>query len=292
MQKKFRTISDYHRKDPGIRVNSLDLPHLRISLLHEGSGDIRFARTDRDGLVMTLDGSAAHLTRMDGLSDETPSQAGDICLIPTGVEVRLAWTNHAPIQRSVMIEFDKALFQTVLPEIDSDRFLRGHLVPANFATRPALGNLMHLLAREIDPDHRRGRLFADSAARLLALELAATCWTVPVSLETGPGVPDARIARAIDYIEASFTEDLSILDIAAVAGLSPTQLGRSFRAATGLTPYAYVIARRLRYAAQLLRGTTLPIAIVALEAGFTDQAHLTRIARQRLGRTPRQIRVG
>ncbi len=241
---------------------------------------------------MTLDGSVAHLTRMDGISDETPSQPGELCMIPAGLGVHLAWTNHAPVQASLMVEFDPALFPVYAPEVATSAFLRGHLVPANYGTRPVLGKIIHLIGREIDPAQRRGRLFAETAVRLLALEIAGSAWSVPARLPERSGTADPRVSRAIDFIEAFFTRDLSILDIAAAAGLSPTQLGRAFRAATGRTPYAYVVERRLQHAVTLLRTTALPIAVVALEAGFSDQAHLTRAVRQHLGRTPRAIRMG
>jgi AraC family transcriptional regulator len=57
-----------------------------------------------------------------------------------------------------------------------------------------------------------------------------------------------------------------------------------------MTPYSYVINRRLRQAVHLLRSTDTPIAQVALDAGFADQQHLTRMVRARLRKTPKQVR--
>lgn len=292
MQKKFATIHDYHNQDRAIRVDGAEYPAVRVLKLDEGSGDVRFIRTDRHALVMTLDGTAKHLTRMDGINSEEPSRPDDICLIPGGMPLHLAWTNHAAVQRSLMVEFDETFFQTYVPEVATEAFRRGHLLPANFAQRPVMGNLIRLLSREITPETSQGRLFADTAIRLLALEVAASAWTVPAFLNEARSRPDARLKRAIDYIEAFFTTDISILDIAAAAGLSQTQLTRSFRLATGKTPYSYVIDRRLDHAVGLLRSTELPIAFIALEAGFTDQAHFTRLCRSRLGKTPGTIRRG
>jgi AraC family transcriptional regulator len=227
---------------------------------------------------------------MDGIDDDTPSAPGTICLIPQGVPVHLAWRNHAPVQTSVMIEFDRTLFETYAPEILTGRLAAGHLVPSNYAARPGLAQVTRLLADEIDPDRRRGRLFADTAIRLLALEIAATAWSTTERAAAGRVSRDRRIAAAIDFIEAHFARDISLIEIAAAAHLGPAQLTRLFRQATGLSPYRYVIARRLRAAVRLLRTTDLPIAIVALEAGFGDQAHLTRAMRARLGCTPGSVR--
>ena len=292
MRKRFQTIGDYHRFDPDIRVETADFVGLRVSVLREGSGDVSFTRTNRSGLVLTLDGTRRHLTRMDGVSDAAPSRAGEVCLIPQGVDVHLAWENLDTVQTSLMVEFDAALFQTYSPEIVTGRFLGGHLVPANFTTRPTLSGLMRVLAREVDPAAARGRLFADAAIRLLALEIADTAWTVPHRARPErPVAPnDVRIARAIDYAEAMFASDISVADLAAVAGLSPSQFTRAFRAATGRTPYAFVLDRRLSEAARILATTDVPVAVVAVETGFIDQAHLTRMMRARYGRTPGQVR--
>lgn len=292
MQKKYPTIRDYHMLDQNIRVAGADFPGLRVMVLEEGSADVQFVRTDRNALVMTLDGSLAHLTRMDGIDDEAPTRPDDVCLVPMGAPLHLAWTNHAPVQRSLMVEFDDALFQTYTPEIANEVLRRGHLLPANFAQRPALGNLIRLVSREISPETAQGRLFADTAIRLMALEVASSVWTVPAHLADVRGRPDARLNRAIEYIEASFATDISIVDIASAAGLSQTQLTRAFRMATGKTPYSFVIDRRLDHAVGLLRSTDLPIAFIALEAGFTDQAHFTRLCRARLGKTPGAVRRG
>ncbi len=290
MQKRFRTIRDYHTADPDIRVQTADFQDLRVSILHEGSGDVRFARTDRSGLVLTRDGTAAHFTQMDGIRDGTPSRAGDVHLIPEGLDVHVAWRNLAAVQTSVMVEFDARIFQTYTPELATGRFMRGHLRPENYAQRPVIAHLMEVLAAEIDPATRRGRLYAEAAIRLLALEIAGSVWTAAPGPADRARTADARVARAIDFIEAHFARDISIVEIAAAAGLSPSQLTRVFHKATGQPPHAYVIGRRLDEAIQLLRTTDLPIVQIALATGFADQSHLTRAMRARRGRTPSDIR--
>jgi len=290
MQRRFPTIRDYHLRAPDVRAETAEWGVVRATILVEGSGDIRFARVERSALVMTLDGTAAHLTRMDGICDETPTRPGEICLIPAGTGLHLAWTNRGPLQQTLMVEFDGSIFAAHAPEILSGGFERGHLLPANFAERPGLAPLVRLLAREARPGQRRGRLFADTVIRLIALEIATANWSVPAHLPPRHEGPDPRVNRALDFIEANFAEDLSLVSIAAAAGLSQTHLTGMFRRETGMTPYSYVIGRRLRHAVHLLRSSDMPIAQVALEAGFADQQHLTRMVRARLRRTPKEVR--
>ncbi len=77
-------------------------------------------------------------------------------------------------------------------------------------------------------------------------------------------------------------------DAAARIGSGTTQLARAFATAYGIAPHRYVIGRRLDAARdRILRGQ--PLADVAAEVGFVDQAHLTRRFRQFLGTTPGRL---
>jgi AraC family transcriptional regulator len=141
-------------------------------------------------------------------------------------------------------------------------------------------------------DAPQGLIFSESVMRLLVIEIAHDAWSVPLPSDLVPAKRDPRIRRATEYIEAHYAKDISLLDISRVAGLSPTHLTTLFQQETGQTPYSYVIDRRLKQAIHLLRKTNLPIAQVSYEAGFSDQQHMTRAFRSRLGRTPKAIRAG
>ncbi len=94
---------------------------------------------------------------------------------------------------------------------------------------------------------------------------------------------------AREYIEAHFDEDPSLARLASLCSTSPFSLTRSFKAATGLPPHAYLDGVRLRHARQLLDQGE-PIASVALAVGYTDQAHLTHRFKRLYGITPGQYR--
>ncbi|MBH9346152.1 helix-turn-helix transcriptional regulator, partial [Pseudomonas aeruginosa] len=78
---------------------------------------------------------------------------------------------------------------------------------------------------------------------------------------------------------------LSLAELASIAGLSRYQVLRAFSRATGLTPYAYLLQRRLERARGLL-GTDQPLADIALACGFADQSHLTRLFARLYGISP------
>ena len=100
------------------------------------------------------------------------------------------------------------------------------------------------------------------------------------------GLSPERLRRVRDYVEAHLDDDLSLTVLADIACLSPYHFSRSFKEATGVGPQRYVIQRRLERAKSSLRLTHDPLALIAQEAGFADQSHLTSIFRREIGVTP------
>ena len=91
-------------------------------------------------------------------------------------------------------------------------------------------------------------------------------------------------------IELFYWEELSIAEIAARCGVSREHGCRSHRRHFGVSPSAARGETRLRLALALLAQSSLTLAEVALEAGYADQAHLTRRIRAATGRTPGEVR--
>jgi AraC-like DNA-binding protein len=100
-----------------------------------------------------------------------------------------------------------------------------------------------------------------------------------------PGREPRAVHRSREYLEEHAAENVALEALARFAGLSAFHLCRVFREALGMTPHAYQIQVRVRHAKSLLRAG-LPIALVAAEAGFYDQAHLTRHFKRIVGLTP------
>lgn len=292
MQKKFKTIREYHDKDEDIQVHNMEGECFRVGLLSEESNDVRFTSTDRNGIVVDLTGTTRHVTRMDGINIEAPTRPGDVCFIPPGLDVRFAWQIKGSRQSSIMVEFDSSIFDHYAPEFVCARLDRGHLIPANYAQNPKVASMARLLASEVGNAGPQGRIYSESVMRLLTIEILNGAWSVPLSADRPLSGRDPRIKRAMEFIEEHYATDVSLLDISRAAGLSPTHLTTLFQQETRQTPYAYVIDRRLKQAIHLLRKTGLSIAQVSYEAGFSDQQHMTRAFRAKLRRTPKAVRQG
>jgi AraC family transcriptional regulator len=80
--------------------------------------------------------------------------------------------------------------------------------------------------------------------------------------------------------------------MAAQVHLGPDHFARQFKAATGLAPHQFVIARRIKRAQQLLeRRQEVSLAEVAISAGFSDQSQLCFHFKRIVGVTPGQFRA-
>jgi AraC-like DNA-binding protein len=101
------------------------------------------------------------------------------------------------------------------------------------------------------------------------------------------GKEPGAVKRAKDFLLAHVGETVDLAALSAHVGLSAWHLIRVFRKATGLTPHAWLVDRRVHLARQLLRAGE-PLVHAASISGFADQSHLTRAFKARLGVTPGQ----
>jgi AraC family transcriptional regulator len=79
---------------------------------------------------------------------------------------------------------------------------------------------------------------------------------------------------------------IHIRDLSAVARRSPAHFSRKFKLAVGESPHAYVVRRRLEKACHLMITGAASLSEIALNVGFSDQAHLCRLFRQAFGQSP------
>lgn len=98
-----------------------------------------------------------------------------------------------------------------------------------------------------------------------------------------------QVERACTFIDDMVREEISLDDIAAAAGLSRYHFLRIFRDEKGISPWSYLLQKRLQLARASIRlGATL--ADAALDAGFADQSHMSRRFKATYGITPGQYR--
>ena len=98
------------------------------------------------------------------------------------------------------------------------------------------------------------------------------------------------LGRVKERMREEFRDNIRMGELAGDAGVHPVHLARVFRAQEGRTPGDYVQQLRVRAACHLLRDRDYPLAVVAVECGFADQSHFTRVFRKFTETTPAQFR--
>ena len=93
-----------------------------------------------------------------------------------------------------------------------------------------------------------------------------------------------------DYIAEHLGDDIALDDLARQIGLSRFHFARAFRASAGISPYRYILTRRLERARTMLAHSRSMPSEIASATGFADQSHLTRAIKSRYGVTPAVLR--
>ncbi len=173
--------------------------------------------------------------------------------VVAGVAAELGWRRGAP-----------AFPETVVYDARSAGLLRAAHVAAEHGDALASSSLLNA-----------------ALARLLAAHAR------PAAGQGRPGSSRAPLAvrQARELITECLADPPSLGDLAVATGLSPFALLRAFRSETGLPPHAYLNQQRVRLARSLLDTGVMP-AEVAAQAGFADQAHLTRHFKRVVGVPP------
>ena len=148
------------------------------------------------------------------------------------------------------------------------------------------GSLARLCARLNQEFHR-----TDTAAKLaiegLALELLAEAARQRF---TGIGTIPPWLKQAREMIVDNFPEALTLTEIAALVGVHPVYLATAFRQKFGTTIGEFVRMLKIEHACAELTNSELSLAAIALQAGFVDQSHFSKVFKQYVGTTPGKYR--
>jgi AraC family transcriptional regulator len=227
---------------------------------------------------------AEHLGGREGRLGE-----GSLTILPADAETRWQLGRQGDV-RHLHLYLRPTFINAVAAEagVAPDRV---EIVPAIGARDPRFEQVGMALLSELRSDGLGGRIYAESLATLLAVQLLRHQSTAALPASR----PAARLSptllgRAVDYVEAHLGDDLSLASVAAEAGLSPYHFARVFRASTGLSPHQYVIRRRVERARDLLATTDRSLSSIAREVGFASGSHLTMHVRRVLGVSPSELR--
>jgi len=226
----------------------------------------------------------------EGVKRRVPPPAGSIAVVPAGSPAQYRWSG---CMDTLNIYLEPGLVGRVAAEAFDFDPARLAVPPLDGLDLPQLRAAMLAVDAELTADGAGGPLAAESMANVLAVHLIRYV-LAPCQPERGRDgtLPQGRLRAVVEYIEEHLDASPTLEQMAAVVCLSSYHFARQFKAATGLPPHQYVIARRVERAKQLMEGGgDLSMAEVAACAGFSDQSHFSHHFKRLVGATPRQFRM-
>ena len=147
------------------------------------------------------------------------------------------------------------------------------------------------MAADLGDGSPAGAIYGESLANALGVYLLKRYAVRPLTpVVVKGGLPGYRLKRVLDYIANSLEENISLSQLAAIAGMSPHYFSELFKQSTGRTPHNYVVRERIERAKQRLRDPKCSIVEAGLDAGFQNSSHFARIFRRLEGITPSRFR--
>jgi len=203
----------------------------------------------------------------------------DMTLMPRGTRSKWSWNSNCD-RFDVIVSPDVLGNEHQVETVDSFLF-----------RDPKLKNLCRRLCGEIILHDRADRFQIE----MLGVELAEVLLR-DYSAASGPGrgIPTGGLTRnkakrVLEYAEANLGRGLTLRELAGVAQLSTHHFVRMFKKTLGVTPYQYLLERRVERAKDLLRAKRSSLAEVALCSGFGSQSHFTSAFHQAVGATPAEF---
>jgi AraC-like DNA-binding protein len=154
-------------------------------------------------------------------------------------------------------------------------------------TRPRPGDtvlrgLLEMASASLDRDGPSARDLLDRAMALLAERQVVA----PDRPKSGCGLAAWSLNRVKRHVEENLGKRISLAQLAALSRLSPSHFSRAFKESAGITPHAYVLARRVARAQLAMIASDAPLSQIAINLGFADQAHFTRHFKRSVGAAP------
>ncbi|MBU0482984.1 MAG: AraC family transcriptional regulator [Proteobacteria bacterium] len=100
-----------------------------------------------------------------------------------------------------------------------------------------------------------------------------------------------EIDRVIEFIQTNMANKISIIDMAKVACMSPSNFSRVFKKEVGTSPYDYLLDNRLIQAKKILQAGDKEISEVALDCGFSSTSHFSAKFSRKYNLSPAKFRM-
>jgi AraC family transcriptional regulator len=204
---------------------------------------------------------------------------GEMTLMPRGVPSQWSWNSTCD-----------RLDVIVSPDVFGDGS-RLDVVDRYVFRDSEMEAICRHLYQKLSLDGVLERLYVESQLMRLAVLLLSRHSTTTQAARILPsgGLTRNQARRVLDYIESNLSRELTLGELARIAELSLHHFARMFKKTIGLTPYRYVLDRRVERAKLMLRTATTSLVDISLSVGFCNQSHFTSAFGRMVGATPTEF---
>ena len=237
-------------------------------------------------LHLVLKGVVKYEVNTRGRNLRFSSCPGKLFLLPPGTIDEVNWTG--PTQR-LAVAIHTGLLTHALEETahQAELELTEHW---DLMDRHISALLAEMMA-DLDDGSPAGTIYGESLANALAVYLVKRYAVRRIAPVIKGGLPGNRLKRVLDYIESSLDENISLTQLAGIAGMSPHYFSELFKLSTGRAPHKYVLMQRIERAKHRLQDPKRSIIDAGLDAGFQNPSHFARVFRKVEGTTPSAYRA-
>jgi AraC family transcriptional regulator len=234
-------------------------------------------------VIMTYPAGVQRLERRTGKSVATGSaRSGVVTIIPAGSSAR--WDIPGAVD-VIQLYLPRTTLERVAREADAPAL--GDLLERTGHPDAVTSGLLMSAADALEGNTALDALFRQQLADLLATRLLAEHTGMPTTFEPiMGGLTPHALRRAIERLHSDGDTDVSLVALAADAGLSRFHFCRAFKESTGLSPHAWLRQQRLEQAMNMLRDTDASIESVARELGYASQTAFAAAFKRLTGETP------
>ena len=241
-------------------------------------------------IIIQLGPSVDATVEIGDQSFEQTLEPGAITIVPAGMSIDWRQLDDGPSE-ALHLYLDAQFLRTTAESIDVD-YSQISIAPQFGIRDEHIHHIGMSLHHELKDANVMGRLYADSLAQVLAMQLVRR-YSYLKGLQTSRGgMAPRKLRRAIEFINSSLDEEQAVA-LPVVAGevqMSYSHFSRAFKQSMGVSPNVYMTEQRIERAKKLLSETDLRIADIALRTGFASQSHFTSTFRKLVWTTPKAFR--
>lgn len=294
-QSQFLTI-DWNGRNPLSQIlpqstllssSGADWNNLRLDRLYQPAHETPKHFHTRHILALVTKGAPVQIERkLNGKFCSSYLECGHFFLIPAGVTHQV-WIYGDAEYLCLSLEPD--FLYRIADELVDRRSIR--LIPQHDVNDPLIQNVGLALQSQLELENKASRLYIESASNLIAAHLLQHYATHQlVAREYSYGLAPSKLKKVLEYIDRHLATDLSLKEIAQQTNISQSHFSRLFKQSVGLSPWQYVIQRRVETAKQLLKNEDLTIDRVSDRLGFLSHSQFTIFFRKYTGVSPKKYR--